>query len=197
MKQLELYSDISNQDFDKLYPEYIRSLSNIHWTPIEIIEVAIEWLGAYSGANILDIGSGAGKFCIVGGILSNSKFTGIEKRGNLVSEANKLLKNFELNNVRFINANILNSDFRKYDAFYYFNPFCEQIASCQWIDQNISFSKTKYRLYENYVYSQLLKMPLGTRLVTYCSHDFSPPSSYKIKEMMFNGLLVLWIKKTF
>lgn len=191
-----LEKDAEDVDFDKLYPEYIRKLSKIHWTPIEIAATAINWLASSSETKILDIGSGVGKFCILGGILSGAQFTGVEKRENLVQEANKALSKLSIENVNFIYSNITEINFIKYNAFYYFNPFCEQVASGDWIDLNVSFSDKKHRMYEQYVFNQLSKMPLGTMLVTYCSQDFSPPPTYKIHDMMFDGLLVLWARTT-
>jgi len=195
MEVINLHKELNDVRFEKIYPKYVRELSKIHWTPIDIATIAINWLAVSSHTKILDIGSGVGKFCILGGLLSNAQFTGVEKRKKLINVANKSLAHFSLNNVKFIHSNILDVNFNSYDAFYYFNPFCEQIALCDWIDDTTTYSRDKYELYEQYVIDQLAKMPIGTKLVTYCCHDFYPPNSFTIKDMMFDGQLVLWVKK--
>ena len=185
-----------NGDFHYSYPEYINDLSKTHWTPIDIAEIAIEWLvkDAELKVKILDIGAGIGKFCLAGGLISNALFTGVEKRKNLFNEANIILDKLSINNVEFIHANITEIDFKKYNAFYYYNPFGEQIAVSDWIDKEIVFSEEKLNFYEEFVFNQLDKMPENTKVVTYYSERFYLPKSYQIKNMMFDGELVLWEK---
>lgn len=183
-----------DQDFDQLYPIRYRSISKIHWTPVDVIKIAVGWLNGKTPCKILDIGSGVGKFCLLGSILSKSIFVGVEKRKNLFEQSKKTAKLLEIKRVHFINENVVNIDFTDYDAFYYFNPFCEQIANSDWIDKKPTFSLEKYGEYEKHVFSQLKIMPKGTKVVTYCSNDFSLPVSYQVRNMMFDGLLVLWIK---
>jgi len=183
-----------DQDFDQLYPIRYRSISKIHWTPVDVIKIAVDWLNEKTPCKILDIGSGVGKFCLLGSILSKSTFVGVEKRKNLFDQSKKTAELLEIKRVHFINENVVNIDFTDYDAFYYFNPFCEQIATSDWIDKKSEFSVEKYGEYEQHVFFQLQKMPKGTRVVTYCSNDFSLPASYQIRNMMFEGLLVLWVK---
>ena len=42
-----------------------------------------------------------------------------------------------------INDNITCIDFTQYHSFYYFNPFCEQVASSDRIDKTTTFSSEK------------------------------------------------------
>lgn len=187
-------SESKDSAFDEIFQEKYTKISRIHWTPIEIAKIATKWLATSSNTKILDIGSGVGKFCIVGAMLSDAHFFGIEKRQSLVNETNRLKQKLNLNNINIINENIVNINFKDYDAFYYFNPFCEQIAEYDFIDDKIKTSQTKYRNYEDHVFNQLDDLKVGARLVTYFSEPFTPPPSFKIKEMMFDGELVFWEK---
>ena len=187
-------SDSLDSNFDGIFQKKYREISKMHWTPIEIAKIATNWLATSSDTKILDIGSGVGKFCIVGSIISDAHFYGIEKRDDLVNESNRLKTKLNLDKINIINENIVNIDFKGFDSFYYFNPFCEQIAEYGLIDNNIKTSNIKYETYEDHVFNQLKKSKVGARLVTYCSQNFSPPPSFMIKEMMFDGELTFWEK---
>lgn len=185
----------SDLEFDKVYSCHYQKISKTHWTPVEVIKTAVDWLEGKKAIKILDIGSGVGKFCILGSILSKFTFVGVEKRKNLFLQSKKTAAFFKAENVLFINDNITNINFQEFDAFYYYNPFGEQIAYSGWIDQKPDFSEKKYRHYEDYVIGELSKMPVGTKVITYYSNDLFLPSSYRLRNMMYNGQLLLWIKE--
>ena len=80
----------SDAAFDKLYPVAIRHLSEIHWTPINVARAAAEFLvNGNPNARIVDVGAGAGKFCMVGSYYTGGHFTGIEQKQNLVRAGNR------------------------------------------------------------------------------------------------------------
>jgi len=185
---------LNDEEFDKLYAEKYRKHSVIHWTPIEVAKAALDWLEITKESEILDIGSGVGKFCSLGGLLTEGHFTGIEMRGELVETAKSISEILELGNVHFLHSNITDLDFSQFDSFYYYNPFCEQLATSDQIDNTISFSTDQHREYEDYVIDQLSDLPANTRVVTYCSEKFAFPDTYELKDLMFNGTLALWIK---
>lgn len=185
---------IDDASFDALYPEGIKAHSFIHWTPVEIIETALQWLDPKKSTKILDIGSGAGKFCILGSMFSKASFTGVEFREDLVKVARATAKVAGATNVTFINDNIANIDFRDYDAFYYYNPFCEFLAEFDRIDDRITYDPGSFRRYEDYVIEQLEQVPVGTRIVTYCSGTFPLPATFDLKNLLYDGKLALWQK---
>ena len=154
MELIDYHFTDNDSDFDKVFTSKYRKLSKIHWTPVEIIKTTIDWLELTSNSKVLDIGSGVGKFCLQGALLSKAQFTGVEKRKTLVSQANKVKSEFKIDNIEFIHANIVEIDFFNFNAFYYYNPFCEQIALSGLIDKSIVFDKKKYDNYEEYVLSQ-------------------------------------------
>lgn len=185
----------SDDEFDKVFAERYQIISDTHWTPVEVIKTAVQWLEENKASRILDIGSGVGKFCVLGSIISKLSFIGVEKRKNLFHQAKKISAFFNTTNAFFINDNITNINFKEYDAFYYFNPFCEQIAHGDWIDKKPDFSEEKYLEYVDYVINELKDMPNGTMVITYYSNDLFLPISYKLKNMLYEGQLLLWIKE--
>jgi len=128
---------LNDKKFDGLYPEKVQKHSFIHWTPIEIIETAIDWLQINEKSKVLDIGSGAGKFCLLGSLMSKASFTGVEKRKDLSDVAIQLSEKLDLKNVSFINSDLVEVDFNLFNAFYYYNPFCEYIAEFDRIDETL------------------------------------------------------------
>ena len=181
--------------FDSLLPKRFQEISKVHWTPKKIIEVAVKWFEDCKSAHVLDIGSGVGKFCVIGAQKSGIKFTGIELRKTLFKQAVKIKQELSLTNVEFINENILNVDFNNYDGFYYFNPFLEQIEEMDRIDHKTSYSTSNFSAYENHVLEQLNKAKKRTAVITYCSPNLKLSNDFTMKEMMFEGMLELWVKE--
>ena len=64
-KYIEKGISMKDDDFDGIYPEEVRPMAFTHFTPIEIAIRAAKFLVQKSGTKVLDIGSGAGKFCKV------------------------------------------------------------------------------------------------------------------------------------
>ena len=122
-KYIEKGISMKDDDFDGIYPEEVRPMAFTHFTPIEIAIRAAKFLVQKSGTKVLDIGSGAGKFCMIGSVCTNGHFTGVEQRDNLHLLAEQIFKKYQLKNINFINSNINQIEFNNYEAFYFFNPF--------------------------------------------------------------------------
>ena len=72
-----LFSD--DAEFDWLYPKHFQLLSLKHFTPLFIARKAAEFL-SLPNTSVLDIGIGAGKFCLTAGYhLSETFFYGGSK----------------------------------------------------------------------------------------------------------------------
>lgn len=188
------YLSTSDLDFDSLLPKKYQEISKTHWTPESIISIAIEWLKESNSKNVLDIGSGVGKFCLIGAQRTNIHFTGIEKRKTLFNQAVKLQQKLELSQVQFIHENIIEIDFIEFDTIYYFNPFGEQISKSDWIDKKRQYSQHKFQLYQEHVLKELERSKKGTKIITYCSPNLRLPYGFRLKNLMFDGLLEMWIK---
>ncbi|MEY3236285.1 MAG: hypothetical protein RI883_386, partial [Bacteroidota bacterium] len=148
---------ISDEEFDAIYPEDVRDHSNRHFTSVFLSQKAAQYLANGEEKEILDIGSGTGKFCLVGATCTNAHYTGVEHRKYLSEIAQECANTFVVPNVSFINANILDIDFKTFDAFYIFNPFLETHDKSARIDQSVSIKSSDFEVFRNYVYKELAK----------------------------------------
>lgn len=181
--------------FNSLYPKPIQEVAEKHWTPVNVAKKAAAFLAISPEVKVLDIGSGSGKFCL---IAANehplTSFYGVEQRENLVDLSAGLARELRLENVFFICDNICNIDFEKYDHFYFYNSFYENVPGTQKIDSTIKYSEELYNYYNRYLYRQLKKKPEGTRLVTYHSFGSEIPAGYEVVNTDYNEFLKFWIK---
>jgi len=191
---LKLNINIKDEEFDVIYPERVQKLTKRHWTPIGVAKIAARFLVDKPGTKVLDIGSGVGKFCMLGSAFTKGFFTGIEQREYFYQLSNRLVQSYRLPNVKFIHANITQINFKEYNSFYFFNSFFENIDSTAMIDDTITADIKLYALYSLYVREQLSEMPIGTRLVTYWSDLKEVPVGYKIHSTSLEGLLKMWEK---
>lgn len=194
-KFLRLNIDIKDSAFNALYPAHIKRLSASQWTPVAIAKMAADYLANKPNKRVLDIGSGAGKFCLIGAATTNGRFYGVEQRKPLVVLSKKIAAKHHIENVEFIHSNITQISFTEYDSFYFYNSFFENISTLNPIDNSIPVAKSLYYLYSDYVKTQLEKVPLGTRLVTYYSLWDEIPESFDLEYTALCGILNFWIKK--
>lgn len=194
-KYIESDIDVADSEFDLIYPKKIKEVSEIHFTPVSIAKVAAYYLAEKKGTKVLDVGSGAGKFCMIGSACTNGYFYGVEQRKNLCSAAKRISNHYNLTNVKFINSNIIDVEFKAFDAFYFFNPFYENISIFGKIDNKVELNRKLYDEYSLYVKEQLTTMPIGTKLVTYYSFLKEIPDSYKVQFSSFDDKLKFWEKK--
>lgn len=194
-KNLQLNIDIEDPLFNTLYPWRIKKLSERHWTPVEVAKLVADYLVDKPNCKVLDIGSGAGKFCLIGAASTKGRFYGVEQRDGLIKLSQRIAKTHNINNVEFIHSNITQISFSNYDAFYFYNPFYENIDDSHLIDRKIVLDEKLYVSYTEYVENQLKKTPIGTRLVTYWSMWAEIPESFDLEFTAYNGNLNFWVKK--
>lgn len=185
----------SDSQFNKIFPPSIQLLAQRHWTPLEVAIKAADFLAAENNVSILDIGSGVGKFCLAAANYKpNAFFTGVEQRLSLNRHAETAKELLQLKNTWFINKNFTQIDFKKYDHFYFFNAFYENLEGSIKIDKSIDYSNELYNYYNRYLYKQLQQKPLGTRLATFHSLDDEMPPEYHVVGVEMEGLLKFWVK---
>ena len=78
---------VQDSRFDRIYPQRIQDASARFWTPVAVSLTAAEWLREAEYRSVLDVGAGAGKFCIVTNLASGCAVHGIEQRPRLVDAA--------------------------------------------------------------------------------------------------------------
>ncbi len=190
--------EVPDLEFDAIYPEWVRRLSEHHWTPLSVCVRAAELLGSHDGATILDVGSGAGKFCLIGGARSAARFVGVEQRPRLVDVSRRIARRAGLRNVEFIHGNVMSLDWGRFDGFYLFNPFYEHVIDYQpRIDEPIVVSP---HLFTNYVVTTCVKLfgaKPGARVVSYHGFGGPMPRGFRriLREPAGSEFLELWEKQ--
>jgi SAM-dependent methyltransferase len=185
---------IEDEKFDQIYPAKIRQLSSIFWTPVAVAAEAAKMLVTAPGTRVLDIGCGAGKFCLVGASLTDGRFTGVEQRAELVAAARKAARTLGLSDIEFLHANVTEIAFAEYDAFYLYNPFEENIYAGWKLDRSIPLSPDLFKIYTRHVADCLGQRPIGTRVATYAGYNDELPACYTCESARFRDDLKLWIK---
>lgn len=185
--------------FDLLFPREIRKLSAIHWTPVQIAKKVTKLFEVTSDSKILDIGSGCGKFCLIGAALApQAQFYGVEQRSHLSIIAKKCAKDLKLRNAKFINCNMSTITWDDFNCFYFYNPFGENImAGFNRIDSTIPSNIEQYAYYVDIVRHKLVNLPAGTKVITFHGFGGQMPNQFSCEysEKIGVGELELWIKK--
>lgn len=185
----------SDQQFNQLYPIPIQKLADRHWTPLAVVRKAAAFLAATNHARILDIGSGAGKFCLGAAYYKPfACYYGVEQRGSLIHHANVARELLGIRNVHFFHGNFTQLDLADYDHFYFYNPFYENLSGTDKIDDTIECSGELYNYYNRYFYKQLERKPAGTRVASFHSLEDEMPPDYHVAGSEMNNLLKFWIK---
>lgn len=187
--------DGPDKDFDAIYPPGVRQIAEQHFTPVSIARQSVEFLVTGPRCHVLDIGSGGGKFCLIGASVTGARFTGVEQREDLVKLSNRLAKQFHVSNALFIHGNVMTVDFASYDAFYLFNPFFENVDPGKQIDKAILLNPSLYQSYSAYVRAQLQYVRAGSRLVTYYTALGIVPSDFTRVASYDKDRLVFWEKR--
>jgi hypothetical protein len=185
----------SDAQFDHVYPRRIQQLASRHWTPLSVARKVAAFLAAEKNVKILDIGSGVGKYCLAAGFYHpNASYYGVEQRKDLVAHAENAKTILGLKNVKFLNGNFTQLNLKKYNHFYFFNSFYENLSGSPKIDNKIAYSNELFNYYNRYLYRQLEQMPNGTRVATFHSLEEEIPSCYYVVKTHFDGLVKCWIK---
>jgi hypothetical protein len=187
----------SDEDFDLVFPEWIRRLSALHWTPVSVAARAAAILVQAGATRILDVGSGVGKFCIVGAMVTPAQFVGVERRQHLVDIAGATATKLGVSRATFVHASVDQFRFEGFDGVYLYNPFFEQISRfIPQVDASVEQSAKLYRLFTEVVTTELSTLAPGTAVVTYNGFGGLMPLSYRFAgdEPAGDDLLDLWIK---
>lgn len=185
----------SDDAFNKLYPKGIETKATKHWTRLEVAKCAADFLAAQNRVRVLDIGSGVGKFCLAAAQYKpHAVFCGIEQRKYLVDYAIDCSNKLDLPNVSFVHGNFTQLDLGKFDHFYFYNSFYENLDGTDKIDNSIEHSVSLFNYYNRYLYKQLEQRRTGTRIATFHSLEVEIPPSYYVVKTEFEGLLKFWVK---
>lgn len=187
---------VTNLEFDQIYPPDLQTLSRIHWTPLRIARRAAALLVRGPETRVLDVGSGAGKFCLVGALTSPATFVGIEQRPNLVDQSRRIANRLLVERAQYRQGDLADLDWSEFQGFYLFNPFYENIGEDIRIDRMVQFGRELYDRCVAVTREKLRALPPGVRVATY--HGFGgdfPPGYQRIAmEAYYTGALEVWEK---
>ena len=180
----------SDELLDSLLPEELRIHADQHFAGAYAIQLASAFLVKdQSSPHILDIGSGTGKFCLLGALLHKKvQFTGVEYRPSLVEIAVELAIQLRLTNVQIECQNILSHSFEKYHGLFMFNPFLEY-RNAQSRMQDFPDDPRQESEYVSYVRDQLSKCRPGVRLVTLYVSPEQVPGNFILQDQKMGGTL--------
>jgi SAM-dependent methyltransferase len=197
LRSLRAGWDLSDLEFDRIYPLWARRLSDMHWTPVEVARRAAELLAVDPTSRVLDIGSGVGKFCLIGALTTRATFVGIEQRENLVEVARQTAERGGVSRAHFLHGNMVDLDWGEFDGFYLYNPYYEHISDyLQPITGLIELAPEHYRQYIGVTCAKLSAASAGTRVVTYNGFGGEMPAGYRLllRETAGTDFLEVWEK---
>lgn len=141
-------------------------------------------LSAQGARHVLDVGCGPGKFCLAAAAAQPAlAFHGAERRPPLVEVAEKLAVQLGLPNATFACGDALERSWDGFDAFYFFNPFWENVCpNDSKFDQTVELSADRLLREESRTSHALRGLPKGSFLVSYHGIGAPIPSGYELVE---------------
>jgi hypothetical protein len=189
----------ANDAFDRFLPGALSEVSGKYWTPLPVVRRVAAWLREEQVRTVVDIGSGAGKFCVAGALLTRCRFVGLEQRASLVEAARDLAAAFEVDDrVTFVHGNCDATAAPAGEAYYLFNPFGPyHFDSPRFAEPSVTFTSETQRADLAAVAKLLTQAPVGTFAVTYNGFGAKLPPTYEQLDVVLRlpGTLRLW-KKT-
>jgi hypothetical protein len=187
-----------DHDFDRFLPRPLRSLSNRYWTPLAVVACAAKWLDELGVRTVVDVGSGAGKFCIAGAMMSRCHFLGVEQRPHLVAASRVMSKLYGVEDrVRFLHATFGERVLPEAEAYYFFNPYGENLFGHEGrLDASVELSEERFaRDVASTRYWLSVAAP-GTYVLTYSGLGGRLPRCYAPVRVARDlpSLLKLWRK---
>jgi len=192
---LRTRSPLDDAAFDALYPDAVRRLSIVHWTPVAVALRAAELLAPVAGMRVLDVGAGAGKLCCLGAVVRAGAWHGIERDPSLVAAAHGIAHCLEVASCTgFQGGDALAADWNGYDSLYLYNPFESQrfgggfarAAGAAGFAEQVAATEAR-----------LADLVPGTRVVTFHGFGGEMPPGFALAELeeIEGGELALWIKR--
>jgi SAM-dependent methyltransferase len=171
---------VCDGDFDGVYPSWAQEASARFWTPVRVALDAAALLKKAGARSVLDVGSGVGKFAVVAHLASDLDITGVEQRPYLVAAARVAAERFRAQ-VKFICTRIEHVDPQAYDAFYFFNPFGENLVGPEdRLDDEVTLSRQRFARDVALVEQWLEEAAAGTSIVLYNGFGGRIPPAYEL-----------------
>jgi SAM-dependent methyltransferase len=182
---------VQDHVFDLLFPAAQRRRSWLHWTPLRVARRMCTLLAPRPGEYVLDIGSGVGKPCLVGALMTRATWFGIERDLDMVRAATDAARALGLQRrARFMLGEMELFDWSRFDAFYLFNPFAESLFAT---DLDALDRRARYVASVEAAQDQLSRTARGTRVITYQGFGGDMPAGFEREKC--DGDLELWVHR--
>ena len=189
--------EVSDEAFDSLLTELPRKKSRTYWSSVEAAQTASRLLREAGATQVLDAGSGVGKFCTIASLDSSHRVWGVERRGELVFESRRLAQLLGAE-VVITEGTLEKIDPSEFDGFYFFNPFGEYVAA----DED-RYDLSSPRSFDAYIKDARLverwlrAAPVGTAMVTYNGLGGRIPVSFRVRKTTHvrDDTMRLWVKE--
>lgn len=171
----------SDRAFDRLLPRELQIISCTYWTPLAVAMRAAQWFDECNVESVIDIGSGAGKFCVAAALSGRAHFVGLEQRASLIAAARDLARLLDVSErVKFLHGTFGETRLPEADAYYLFNPFGENLFGPEDVlDDAVQLGDARYRRDIAAVEELLRGAPAGTLVLIYNGFGGSVPASYQ------------------
>ncbi|MFO0695004.1 MAG: hypothetical protein U0230_15705 [Polyangiales bacterium] len=190
---------VEDAAFDSLLPPAIEARSVRHFSSIDASMRAARWLADLGARRVVDVGAGVGKVCLVGALVSDLRFVGLERRKTLVDVARQLAVRLGVaERVKFVKGGLGAIDLADYDGAYVYNPFAEHLSPPdERIDSTVRFGPRRFAKDLEALETMLAEAPVGFRLVTYYRMGGRIDDTYELVhvEQLANARLRLWEKR--
>lgn len=172
--------DPGDEVFDRLLPSSLEVVSSQFWTPLSVVLRVARWFHDAGVKTVVDVGSGAGKFCIALALCGSYEAIGIEQRPRLVRTARQLARSFRIEDrVHFLHDSFGEGVTPAADAYYLYNPFGENLFHDRgYLDKNVELSRERYERDTAAVESFLRTAKDGTYVIAYNGFGGRLPEGY-------------------
>jgi predicted RNA methylase len=162
---------VTDDEFDAVYPTWVRRRSWVHWTPVAVARRAAAWLAPSPGARVLDVGAGVGKFCTIAALCRGARVVGVEQHADFVDVARQVAKHYGVGEqVELVAGDMSAVIWAEFDGLYLYNPFADGPE-----DGRPMRATAQVR----FALDQLAAARLGTRVATYHGLGADLPPSYR------------------
>lgn len=159
---------------------------------------AAEWLDGAGVRTVVDLGSGAGKFCVAAALASRCSYVGIEQRRRRVDAAVALAELFGVaERVRFVHGALGRGIIPVADAYYLYNPFGENLFGPEEaLGNDVELSRERYHSDIALMEAFFDQATEGTLVVKYNGFGGRMPRSYQqiVVDREMPDVLRLWRK---
>jgi SAM-dependent methyltransferase len=190
---------VDDERFDRLLPGRLRRASGVFWTPLAVVARAAAWLAEARVDSVVDIGSGAGKFCVAAALATTCRYTGLEHRARLVATAGRLARQLRVDDrVTFVAGGLEPRAVPVADAYYLYNPFAEnRFAPEAHLDDDVVLGEARYLADIATVEAVLRDARAGTLVILYNGFGGELPAGYAPvrADRTLPNLLQMWIQR--